>query len=792
MPQPSLPPLPIDPFLPEIREHLARRRAVVITAPPGAGKTTRVPAALAEAGPVVLLEPRRLAARSIARRIAEEQSWTLGEEVGWQVRFDRRFGPHTRLLVATEGILTARLQADPLLGGFRTVVLDEFHERSVHADLALALAREAWRAREDLCLVVMSATLDAGAVARYLDDCPVVAASGRQYPVEISYRPDLDMRAAIREALATDTGHVLCFLPGAPEIRRMAGELAAPRVLPSAAVVLPLHGSLSPEEQDRALAPLAGGGRKVILATNVAETSLTVEGVVTVVDGGFHKLLRRDPATGVDRLSLERISRDAADQRAGRAGRTGPGRALRLWDSRQELRPAREPEIARVDLAAPFLEVFAWGGDPASFGWFEPPPREAASAALSLLELLGATAGGRLTALGERLRRLPLHPRLGRLLLAAATGNREDLRAAAAACAILGEGWGPPAAEHSTRSDLLSAADRIASAPSAVRAAARDLEREAARTESLGSGEGTGRPDAFLRAVLAAFPDRVARRRAPGSRRLLLQSGTGAELGRDSLVSSEFLVAVDLAQSGGAAEPMVRMASAVESEWLRADRHEIVHWLDENGVVRAAERGFYGALPLGERGLSPDPERSRALLAEALAVRPLSAGNEQLVRRMRRAGMSVDLRGLLERVCAGRTALPAADQVNLERLLPAGEARRLQRAAPTDLPLPSGRRAQLEYREDGAVVAAVKLQELFGLAETPRVGEPEIEVTLELLAPNGRPVQTTRDLRSFWQRTYPEVRKELRGRYPRHPWPEDPWTAQPSHRPKPRPPRKTV
>lgn len=788
MPPPALSPLPIDPLLPEIREHLSRRRAVVVVAPPGSGKTTRVPPALTDSGPVILLEPRRLAARSIARRIAEEQGWTLGEEVGWQVRFERRFGPRTRLLVATEGILTARLQADPLLGEFRTIVLDEFHERSLHADLALALAREAWRARADLRLVVMSATLDSAAVARYLDACPVVEATGRQYPVEIDYRPEADARAAIREALASGPGHVLCFLPGAPEIRRLAGELGRPGVLGPESVVVPLHGSLAPEEQDRALAPVEAPARKVILATNVAETSLTVEGVTVVVDGGTHKVLRRDPASGVDRLSLERISRDAAEQRAGRAGRTGPGRALRLWDSRQELRAAREPEIARVDLAAPFLEVLAWGGDPSSFGWFEPPPREAATTALSLLELLGATAGGRLTALGERLRRLPLHPRLGRLLLAAAGDSREDLRAAAAACAILSEGWRPPPAERATRSDLLSAADRIAIAPSAVRAVARDLERELvrARAEAPGSNDLAGEEEGFLRAMLAAFPDRVARRRSPDSRRLLLQSGAGAELGRESGVGTEYLIAVDLALVGSGAEPVVRMASAVDKSWLRADRHEVRHWLDEGGAVRAAATSFYGALPLGERGLAPDPERARALLVEALLARPLGAGNDQLLRRARRAGIAFEVPELLAQLCAGRTSLPPGELVDLARLLPAALARQLERAAPAALRLPSGRRTRLEYREDGAVVAAVKLQELFGLADTPRVGSPAIEVTLELLAPNGRPVQTTRDLRSFWERTYPEVRRELRGRYPRHPWPEDPWTAPPTHRAKPR------
>src|SRR5512139_3083500 len=397
------PALPIDAHVERVREALATARAAVLVAPPGSGKTTRVPPALTGDGPVFLLQPRRVAARSIARRIAEEQGWTPGAEVGWQVRFERRFREDTRLLVATEGILTRRLQSDPLLTAFRTVVLDEFHERTLHADLALAFARQAWRARGDLRLLVMSATLDAGPVASFLDGCPVIEAAGRPHPIEIRYERGRPLAEAVRVVLARPGGHVLCFLAGAPEIRRAQAELAGL----AGARVLPLHGTLSAEAQDLALSP--SPERKVILATNVAETSLTVEGVTDVIDTGLHKVLRYDPSRALDRLELERIPADSAEQRAGRAGRTGPGRVLRLWDERDRLRPRREPEIERVDLARPLLEVLAWGGDPAAFEWFEAPPADRLEAASTLLERLGAVSGRRLTPEGVAMHRLPLH-----------------------------------------------------------------------------------------------------------------------------------------------------------------------------------------------------------------------------------------------------------------------------------------------------------------------------------------------------------------------------------------------
>ena len=789
------PVLPIDEHVGRVREALAESRAAVLVAPPGCGKTTRVPPALTGAGPVFLLQPRRVAARSIARRIAEERGWTLGDEVGWQVRFEQRFGPGTRLLVATEGVLTRRLQSDPLLSGFRTIVLDEFHERSVHADLALAFARQAWLARPDLRLLVMSATLDSSPVARFLDRCPVIDVPGRPYPVEVEYRPAASLAEAVRSVLAEPGGHVLCFLPGAPEIRRAQAELGEV----AGARVLPLHGTLTAEDQDLALAP--SGERKVILATNVAETSLTVEDVTHVIDTGQHKVLRYDPSRGLDRLERERIPADSAEQRAGRAGRTGPGRVLRLWDPRDRLRARREPEIERVDLAGPLLEVLAWGGDADGFGWFEAPPPERLAAAMALLERLGAASRGRLTAEGEAMRRLPLHPRLARVLLSAGGESR-----AAAACAVLGEGWRPLVRGDppTTDSDVLSAVDRLHEAPPGVRAVVRELEGTlSSRGAPAGSATkdpqsaGTADPsgpirrgalrvtdERMLRALLAGFPDRVARRRERGSARLVLSSGVGALQGRESGVRNAELVAaleVTSGAAGAAGEAVVRAASRIERVWLEGVRTEVVHRFDEaSGSVRAFAQDWYDRLLLGERAVPPEPGKAAALLAEAVERRGVGEPGERLRRRLRAAGLEADLHGAVLAACRGRTRLP--DLGHPDRWLDPGTRARLDRLAPERIPLPSGRTAVLDYRGDGSIVASAKLQELFGLAETPRIGPERVPVAFELLAPSGRPVQTTRDLRSFWRSTYPEVRRELRGRYPKHPWPEDPWSAEPTHR----------
>ena len=777
----GLPPLPIDPCLPDILAAVRRARAVVVTALPGAGKTTRIPPALTADGPVLLLQPRRVAARSIARRVAEEQGWTLGEEVGWHVRFERRFGPRTRLLVATEGILTARLQQDPLLSGFRTLVLDEFHERSIHADLGLALARQAWLARDELRLVVMSATLDTGRVAAFLGGCPVVEVPGRVHPVDVSYAPGQSLGDAVGEMLAATPGQVLCFLPGAPEIRRAGAELVL-RQRAAGVEVVELHGSLGASAQDEAIRPVER--RRIILATNIAETSLTVPGVTAIVDSGLHKVARYDPDRGIDSLETERITKDAADQRSGRAGRVAPGHARRLWDQRNRLEPHREPEIARIDLAGVALDVIAWGGDPRALEWFEPPPADRLETALALLERLGAIDGGRMTGVGEQMRRLPLHPRLGRILIAAG-GSRD----AARACAVLSERHFLAPRTASTSSDLLSVVDEWQAAPPHVRRVAEEIERIAAEVAKEREAGPRVRPPIseadFRRAVLAGYPDRVGRRRAPGSPRVLLASGHGAVVSDESGVrDGEFLVAVDVqaGRRGTRIEARIRVASRVERDWLAPTGTEVVHRFDEAaGAVRAVLVERYDALPLAERRVAPDAEVAATLLGKAWLKRGPSEDDERLLRRLRFAGREVDVKALVTRACKGATAL---GRVDLADHLPPEAVRALDRLAPETLRVPSGRSHRLDYGEDGTVSAAVKLQELFGLAETPRIGPRREPVVLALLAPNGRPVQVTRDLGSFWERTYPEVRKELRARYPKHPWPEDPWTATPTGRTK--------
>ncbi len=758
------PSLPITPWIPEILARVRERRAAVVTAAPGTGKTTQVAPALAAEGPVILLQPRRVAARSIAARIAVEQGWTLGREVGWHVRFEQKFARDTRLLVATEGILTARLQRDPLLSDFRTIVLDEFHERSIHADLGIALARQAWLARDDLRVVVMSATLDTLRAAAWLGDCPVIAVPGTSFPLQILYRPDVAIAGAIAEALAASSGHVLAFLAGAPEIARALPDVS--RASPGVEAVF-LHGGLSSSEQDAAIA--ATSQRRIILSTNIAETSLTVPGVQAVVDTGLHKVARYDPDRGIDSLETERIATDSAEQRAGRAARLGPGIALRLWHQADRLQAHREPEIHRVDLSGPLLDVIAWGGDPATFEWFDRPSDEAIAAGVDLLERLGAIAASRLTAAGRRMHTLPLHPRLARLLL-----DAEGARSAAIACALLSERRFVPQPAATSTSDLLSAVDRERDLPPHVLHTARALQRAI----GVESDRGTLDERAFRRAVFHGYPDRVGRRRQPGSPRLLLASGHGAVLSPQSGVrDGEFVVAIDVqaARRGEGAEAAIRMASIVDRDWLTPLRTATVHEFDRGaGKIRAFTREYYGAIVLAERPVAADPEAAAALLRDAYLERGWTDADEQLARRLRFAGVPLDMPELLARATAGRIAIADVDPA---AHLTWEEQQRLDRGAPPRLAVPSGRTHALAYHADDTVSASVKLQELFGLAETPRVGTRQEPVLLSLLAPNGRPVQTTRDLRSFWERTYPEVRKELRGRYPRHPWPEDPWTA---------------
>lgn len=826
----SADPLPIEALLPDVERALAAHANLVLVAPPGAGKTTRVPPLLlrhAAAGQVVMLQPRRVAARASAARIAREQGVRLGEEVGYQVRFERRAGPRTRLLVVTEGILLRRLEDDPLLEGVAALVLDEFHERSVDLDLSLALARRVQQeARPDLRIVVMSATLDPAPVARFLGGAPVLHAAGRTFPVEVRHRPLATPRdwepglvAAVEEALAAQPGGVLCFLPGWAEIRRAGAALAGrPRL--AGVEVLPLHGDLPPEEQDRALAP--GSGRRVVLATNVAETSLTLPGIGAVVDLGLARVQRHDPASGLNRLVLERVSRASAEQRAGRAGRTGPGLALRLWSEAEQrgLDAHAEPEVARVELSPAATSLLAFGEtDLTAFPWFEAPPAAPLSTALQLLERLGATEGGRLTSLGREMATLPLHPRLARL---AVEGRRLLIpRRAALAAAVLAE-RDPLRAEAAGQlsragleSDLLLRVEALEHGGGAVdRGLAARVQQVAAQLSAGREDRLRGREadEALLRAVLAAYPDRIALRRAPGAPEAVMVGGRGLRLARESAVrEAPWFVVLEAAapRSGERAEALVRLASAVDEAWLdparlrtqaeagfdeprgRVVARQVTRYDDlvvrdvETGqldptlaaeaLAAAAARDLAHALDLAR----PEPAQllaRLAFLAHHLPSLGLPAGDEAWVR------------STLPLLCAGRRSLDELRKAPLHEawlgLLDHAQRQALERHAPERIAVPSGSHVRLAYDGAKAPVLAVRIQEVFGLAATPRVAGGRVAVLLHLLAPSQRPVQVTDDLASFWARGYAEVRKELRARYPRHAWPEDGRSAPAEKRPR--------
>ncbi len=846
-------PLPIDEVLPGLIAALRGGSAAVLIAPTGAGKTTRVPPALlaalaAEIGEgrqIVMLEPRRIAARAAARRMAEEGGWTLGREVGYQVRFERKAGPETRILVVTEGILVQRLQADPFLEDVGAVIFDELHERNLQTDLSLAMARRVQReVRPDLKLLAMSATLDPGPVAAFLGGAPTIESRGRLHPVDILYiesprtdRPDDraisshiagQIAAGVRRVLAATPGDVLVFLPGVGEIQRSAealAGLAAERDL----AVLPLYGDLPAEQQDAVLRPL--GRRKVVLATNVAESSITLDGVTGVVDSGLVRRLRFDPATGLDRLELGRVSRASADQRAGRAGRQAPGICLRLWPAwEQATLPEREtPEISRVDLVGPALQLLAWGEtDLAAFGWFEAPDPAALEAATLLLRQLGAIADHGVTALGRTMARLPVHPRLARLLV---EGHRRGHpREAALLAALLAErdpfprgprGAGP---RRASRSDLLDRLDALEAferrkAPAGDLNAgaarfvlkARDQLVELARRELRGGTEQDDPEESLLRALLAAYPDRVARRREPRSPRGVMVGGRGVRLAEESSVLEAPLflcIDLDAGRSGPLSEALVRKASAIEPEWLPQERlrSAIDLEFDESRErVAAWKRTLYEDLVIAEAEVPPpDPAETARVLAEAAGERldkALALDDPEVAAFLARVRSLADwrpelqlprfteeeIRGLLPALAAGRKSFaelrraPLLD--TLQGSLSHQQLEAVRREAPERLEVPSGSQVRILYEPGKPPVLAARIQEMFGLAETPRVAAGRVPVLLHLLAPNGRPQQVTHDLRSFWENTYPQVRKELAGRYPRHAWPQDPWNARPERRP---------
>jgi len=847
-------PLPIDPLLPEIVTALRRGRGAVIEAPPGAGKTTRVPRAIHEAGiaegrEVVVLEPRRLAARLAARRVAEEMGEKVGETAGYQVRFEEVAGPRTRIRFVTEGLLTRRLLADPTLPTAAVVVLDEFHERHLHSDLALAFLRRLQETqRPDLRLVVMSATLDAAPVARFLG-APSFRSEGRRFEVAIEYlsaseaaRPDVRLErlvsSAVRRLVAEERdGDVLVFLPGAAEIRRCR-EALEPLAGSAGLDLLPLHGDLPPEEQDRAVRP--GARRKVILSTNVAESSVTIEGVVAVVDSGLARVASHSPWSGLPRLTVRKVSRASAAQRAGRAGRLRPGRALRLYTRHDhDGRPEFDlPEVLREDLAEPLLSL-AGLGVAQDLVWFEAPPAAALEAARRLLHDLAAVdAGGRVTDLGRRMLHFPLHPRQARLL--AEAESRGVAEAGALLAALLGErdvrerGPGPGRRAPPTGpSDLLELANLMGEAERARFDAdrlrelglspgpARALDRARRQLSRLARRSGPRPPpseeeEALLRATLAAYPDRVARRRAPGSREVLLCGGGGARLDEASVVrEAPLLVAVDAEErrgdrrpvgSGRPGEVLIRLASAVTQEMLLdlfpdALRYqdEIV-WNAEAERVEGTERLLYRDLVLEEsRRAKVDPARAEELLAQAALAKGPAAflADGALDRLLARVALAArhapegrlppvsdaQARGALRALCAGRRSFEDLRAAGLGEAilagLPPGGRALLDRLAPERVALPSGRSLLVHYAPGEEPWVESRLQDFFGMARGPAVAGGKVPLVLHLLAPSQRPVQVTTDLAGFWERHYPAVRRELMRRYPRHAWPEDPLGASP-------------
>ncbi len=844
-------PLPIDSHLGDILKALKSAGCVVIVAPPGAGKTTRVPPAILEGGllgtehrNLVMLQPRRVAARAAAQRVADECGWELGDKVGYQVRMEKRIGPHTRLRVITEGILARQLLDDPSLPGIGAVVLDEFHERSLHTDLAIAMLREVRKSlRPDLMLVVMSATLDAEPIAQFLGNCPIVRTEGRLFEVQIIHagpgagvaRLSLPERVAekVREVLnspRSQTGDILVFLPGAGEINLCARLLESSARQQDVALHM-LHGSLPFAQQMLALNPAAQ--RKIILSTNIAETSLTIAGVRTVIDSGWARQAGYDPRRGLDRLSLVRISRASATQRAGRAGRTAPGICVRLWTAAEEREFADFdlPEVFRVDLCAAALALHAWGErDPRQFGWFEAPPPHMLDAAERLLHMLGAVSevqAGQITPMGQRLLEIPVHPRLGRLLIAA---HDLEIAQGPAIAALLSERdimlrtpiqRGQIGQDATTgRSDLLA---RLELLLEAERRGFRQMDgvdsnsarqvckvRDDLRGRS-SYGNKAAEEDELLKLALWAYPDRVCRRAGMGNTAVMV-GGSGVRLAAESVVrQGEFFIAVDARadERSTRGEALVTIASAVEVPWLiemfpqeikevreavfdsqrqRVLGRTVLYYRDlmlrqqSDGAVDADEAGQVLAEAL--RPIAGDmfrgDEKARALLAriavlqKAMPEHPWPVFNDAA------------LAEILTVAAMGKRSVEEIQQQPMVNLLTSALAypldRLLEEYAPQTIAVPSGNRIAVQYSDNQRPVLAVRLQELFGWCDTPRIAGGRLAVTLHLLGPNYRPVQITDDLRSFWANAYFQVRKDLRKRYPKHSWPDDPLTAVPQAR----------
>jgi len=839
-------PRPADsPLAQALRGAFAAHRDAVLQAPAGAGKSTLVPLALLDepwmrGRRILLLEPRRVAARAIARRMATLRGESVGGTVGYRMRLDTRVSRDTRIEVITEGVLTRMLQSDPELNAVGCVIFDEFHERSLQADLGLALCLDARAALEgSFRVLVMSATLDGARVAALLDDAPVVDVPGRQFPVDLIYAgrgapllpggadsPERLVAQVVRRALAESEGDLLVFLPGAGEIRRvqsLLADLASPRVL-----LLPLYGELDAQQQDAALNPAAAGVRRIVLSTNIAETSVTIPGVTVVIDAGLARRSRFDPVTGMSRLELARISRAAADQRAGRAGRTAPGRCYRLWSegAQASLAAFTPAEITEADLAPLALELSQWGStDAARLAWLDAPPPPVLAQARELLQRLEALdAAGAITPLGREMAALPLHPRLAHMVLAARTHRSLPLAAELAALLserdLLRQSGAQRDPDIRTRLEMLRGDAGSAQVARGVR---ERMRANAARIVQLASGGaphgapgdagGEAASQASPGMLLAmAFPDRVGRRRGEGGGRYLLANGRGAAFpAATGLAAQEYIVAVELDDRDREARiDMAAPLDAAEFEELFGAQITIeqrVEWDARAGAVLAERQRRFGALLIEQRPLQPPPrERAAAAMLEGVralgldclpwdeATRnlrarlefvralpnaphpPWPASDDESLLRGLESWLSPWLEGITRREQLAR--VPLADAL-LARLSGA-QRRALDELAPRELAVPSGSRVRIDYAGDGAPAINVRLQEVFGLAQTPRIGGGTVPVCFRLLSPARRPVQITRDLAGFWKTSYADVRKDMRGRYPKHPWPEDPLHAPPS------------
>jgi ATP-dependent helicase HrpB len=815
-------PLPIDAVLDELSRTLASRNTAVLVAPPGAGKTTRVPLALLDepwtsGKKIIVLEPRRIAARASAERMAKTLGERAGETVGYRVRFGSKVSRATRIEVVTEGIFSRQILDDPELNGIAAVLFDEFHERSLDADLGLALARDAQTGlREDLRILVMSATLDGARIARLLGDAPVVESEGRAFPVETRYpgrKVDVplerQMADAIAAALRADPGSVLAFLPGAAEIRRTENFLKE-RVHDASIEIVPLFGALDAAVQDRAIAPAPKGTRKVVLATSIAETSLTIEGVRIVVDSGMARLPRYEPDIGLTRLETVRASRAAVDQRRGRAGRTEPGICYRLWDEPQtaSLAAYTQPEILSADLSTLVLDLAQWGvADPASLAFLDPPPAPALKEARSLLNELGALdADGRITVEGKSLRALALPPRLARMIVDSNRfGSGEE--AAEIAAVLTERGLGGDSADLDARLDQFRR-DRSQRASSARNLAQRWAQQVASAEKPNGAGDlSTGVMLAF------AFPDRVARNRGNGS--FVLANGRGAAVEQtSSLARAPYIAVGEL--TGTAASGRILLAAPItqdEIEHYFADQIENAEEITfDRGAMalRARRKRTLHAVTLSEAPMSLSPSAETAkifadgLITAGLDKLPWSKALKQWRDRvmflrkaegeswpdLSDAALAATSDHWLAPVLHDKTSLKEFSAGDLSdavmNLLPWDLRTRLDREAPTHFEAPTGTMLAIDYEAEQGPTIAVRLQELFGLNTHPSIAKGAVPLVLELLSPAQRPVQVTRDLPGFWRGSYAAVRSDLRGRYPRHPWPEDPANAMPTRRVKPR------